>query len=337
MKAERLGVPRRLLGPLLWGAALLTSSCDSAREGPTGGETHFLKPCDPEADACGGDLACVCGVCTLTCTETAACAGLPAASCAPPRVADACEVPTSGYCDVTCTADADCAALPAAPRCTGGVCRSSSGPEPCAASEVTGNEVVIVGDSFFAAGHDITAFLEDMARKSSALSAGERYRDHSSLLGNTLALLGSGIEDQYAAAAAESPVSVVIMNGGGADVLLGSCDDLAPDCPLLVEAAAAASSLFERMASDGVQHVVYAFYPDPSDATLRAELDTLRPLLASACESSPTACHWVDLRTTFADQEALYLDVEGTTPTPEGAQAAAAAIGAVLQRQCIAQ
>jgi hypothetical protein len=336
MKAHSLGGARRLLGPLLLGTALLASSCESAREGPTGGETHFLKPCEPEADACGGELACVCGVCTLTCSDPAACAGLPAASCAPPRVGDACEMPTSGYCDVTCTSDADCAALPAAPRCTGGVCRSS-GPVTCAASETTGNEVVIVGDSFFAAGHGITAFLEDMARQSGALSAGERYRDHSSLLGNTLALLGSGIEDQYAAAAAESPVNVVIMNGGGADVLLGSCEVLAPDCPLLVEAAAAASALFERMASDGVEHVVYAFYPDPSDVMLRAELDTLRPLLASACENSPAACHWVDLRPTFADHEALYLDVEGTTPTQEGAQAAAAAIGAALQQQCIAQ
>jgi hypothetical protein len=260
-----------------------------------------------------------------------------AASCTPPRATDACEVPTSGYCDVTCTADADCAALPAAPRCRGGVCRADSDPGACAAGETSGNEVLLVGDSFFAAGHGITAFLEDMARQSGALSAGERYRDHSSLLGNTLALLGSGIEDQYAMAAEESPVKVVIMNGGGADVLVGSCDVLAPDCPLFVEAAAAATALFDRMAGDGVEHVVYAFYPDPADATLRAELDMLRPLLASACESSPVACHWVDLRTAFADHEALYLDAEGTTPTVEGAQAAAAAIGAVLQRQCVAQ
>jgi len=339
VRIERLRAARRLLGrSLLLGAALLAFNCESAREDPTGGETHFLKPCDPDADACGGELACICGVCTSACSETTTCARFPAASCAPARPADTCGVPTSGYCDVMCTADDDCAAFSAEYVCAAGVCRSSIGPASCAASGVSGNDVLVVGDSFFAASHSITAFLENMARQSGALSAGERYRDHSSVLGNTLALLGSGIEDQYTTAAAEGPVSVVIMNGGGADVLVGSCAEVAPDCPLLVEAAAAAASLFELMAGDGVQHVVYAFYPDPSDATLRAKLDVLRPLVESACEGSPVACHWVDLRTTFAGNEPLYLDADGTTPTPEGAQASATAIWAALQLplQCIA-
>ncbi len=333
MPTESLGITLRLVGrSLLLGAALLAASCESAREDPTGGETHFLKPCDPDADACGGELACVCGVCTLACSEAATCARFSAASCTPPLATDACKAPTSGYCDVSCTADDDCAAFSPAHRCSAGVCRSGIGPTTGAASEASGNEVLIVGDSFFAANHSITAFLEDKARQSGALSAGERYRDHSSLLGNTLALLGSGIEDQYATAVAESPVSVVIMNGGGADVLVGSCAVVAPECPLLVEATAAARSLFERMASDGVREVVYAFYPDPLDASLRAELDVLRPLLASACEGSPAACHWVDLRTTFAGNEALYLDADGTTPTPEGAAASATAIWAALRQ-----
>ncbi len=335
MKIESLGVSSRLLASGLLAAALLGSSCNTAREEPTGGETHFLKPCEADADDCGSELACVCGVCTLACSETATCARLPTASCAAPRATDACQLPTSGYCDVTCTTDADCAEIPAAPRCVAGVCRSM-GPMICPAIE-DGNAVLIVGDSFFAASHSITAFLEDPARQSGALSAGERYRDHSNLLGNTLALLGRGIEDQYTSAASEIPVSLVIMNGGGADVLVGSCQVLTSDCPLLVEAAAAASALFERMANDGVRQVVYAFYPDPSDADLRAELDTLRPLLASACEDSPVPCQWVDLRSTFASHEALYLDAEGTTPTPEGAQASAAAIWAALEQQCTAR
>jgi hypothetical protein len=234
---------------------------------------------------------------------------------------------------MTCVTDQDCATSPTGARCVAGVCRATAGRSTCPAS---GTDVVVVGDSFFAADRSITTFLEEMARQSGALSAGERYRDHSSMLGNTLALLGSGIEDQYAAAAAESPVSVVIMNGGGADVLMGSCEVVGPDCPLLVDAAAAASSLFRRMAADGVQHVVYAFYPDPTDANLRAELDALRPLLASACLESPVACHWVDLRTTFAGREALYLEAQGTNPTAEGAQASATAIWAA-QPQCVAQ
>lgn len=319
------------LRALLLCAALLVCRCQSAREAPTGGETHFLRPCDVGAD-CGGELACLCGVCTLACSEMATCAQLPGASCLSPSAAEVCPEPTAGRCDVACTTDQDCASMPSASRCAAGVCRGGIEPTSCPAS---GNEVVLVGDSFFAADHGITAFLEAMARQSGTLAAGERYRDHSSLLGNTLALLGGGIEDQYAAAAAESPVRAVIMNGGGADVLMGSCEVLAPDCPLLAEAAAAASSLFRRMAADGVRHVVYAFYPDPADATLRAELDALRPLLASACEASPAPCRFVDLRATFAGHELLYLDADGTQPTAEGAQASAAAIWAA-QQQCAA-
>jgi hypothetical protein len=127
------------------------------------------------------------------------------------------------------------------------------------------------------------------------------------------------------------------MTGGGADVLLGSCDVIGPDCPLLVNASNAASALFERMANEGVEHVVYVFYPDPSDAKLREEVATLRTLLQSACEGSPTPCHWLDLRQAFAGHEATYLDPEGTTPTAEGAQASATAIWSVMQQQCIAQ
>jgi hypothetical protein len=197
--------------------------------------------------------------------------------------------------------------------------------------------VVLLGDIFFALTHGITAFVEDAARQSGVLSAGERYRDFSSVMGNTLALLGNGIADQYAAATEEGPAKVVIMTGGGADVLIGSCDVVDADCPLLVEASSAASALFERMASDGVEHIVYVFYPNPSDATLREEVDMLRPLLRTACEASPTPCHWVDLRPAFAGNEATYLNGEGTTPTTAGARASATAIWSVMRQQCIAQ
>jgi len=228
--------------------------------------------------------------------------------------------------------------LSASHVCVNGVCRSVESPlTSCAKSGVTSNEVVLLGDSFFAVEHRVTAFIEDAARQSGVLAPGDRYRDFSSLVGNTLAFLGSGIEDQYTAASAERPAKIVIMTGGGADVLLGSCDVIAPDCPLLVDATNAASALFERMASDGVEHVLYAFYPDPTDAALREKVATLRPLLQSACAASPLPCHWVDLRPAFAGNEADYLDSEGTTPTTEGAQASANAIWSAMREQCIAQ
>lgn len=328
----------RLARGLLLALGLAGFACANTREDPTGGETHFLARCDDSASACGGDLVCVCHVCTLPCSEAATCARFPSATCESAPDADACGQATPGYCEVGCTADDDCAKLSASHVCVDGACRSVEAvPTACEPSGVTSNEVVLLGDSFFAVTHGITAFVEDAARQSGVLSAGERYRDFSRVTGNALALLGNGLADQYTAAAAESPVKVVIMTGGGADVLIGSCDVIAADCPLLVDATNAASALFERMANDGVEHIVYVFYPDPSDPTLRKEVDTLRPLLQSACEGSPTPCHWVDLRPAFAGNEATYLDNEGTIPTTAGAQASAAAIWSVMQQECIAQ
>lgn len=328
----------RLARGLLLALGLAGFACGSTREDPTGGETHFLALCDDDATICGSNLACVCHVCTLPCSEAATCGRFPGASCAAPATADACAEATPGYCEVGCSSDAECADLSASHVCVNGACRSVEvAPRSCAASNVDANGVVLLGDSFFAITHRVTAFLELSARQSGKLAAGERFRDFSSVVGNTLALLGNGIADQYAAASAESPAKVVIMTGGGADVLIGSCDPIGPDCPLLVDATAALRALFERMASDGVEHVLYVFYPDPSDPTLREEVQTLRPLLQGACEDSPTPCHWVDLRSAFANNEATYLDSEGTTPTAEGAQATATAIWSVMQQECIAQ
>ena len=337
MPSKLRGVARLARG-LLLALGLAGFACASTREDPTGGETHFLAICDDDTTACGGDLVCVCHVCTLPCSEAATCERFRSSSCAAPPAGDACGQATPGYCEVSCASDAECTALSPSHVCVNGACRSvAAPPTSCPPSGVSSNEVVLLGDSFFAVSHRITAFVEDAARQSGVLLPGERYRDFSSVIGNTLALGGTGIEQQYAAANAESPVRVVVMTGGGADVLLGSCDVIAPDCPLLVDATSAASTLFERMAIYGVEHVVYVFYPDPSEPTLRAEVQALRPLLQSACQNSPTPCDWLDLRAAFAGHEATYLDSTGTSPTTEGAQASATAIWSMMQQQCIAQ
>lgn len=303
---------------------LVALQCQSARSEPTGGETHFLSRCS-DAKPCPGSLVCACGVCTQPCSDEQTCQAWPTASCSQ----DSC----ASHCDVGCQNDLDCTALSPEHRCAAGRCRSGRACEP---GSTSANQVVILGDAFFAAEHRVTAYLEDVARANGALSAGERYRDYSSLVGNALAYLGRGIEAQYRSALQETPVRVVIMNGGGADVLGGSCDVVSAACPLLTEAAAAASALFEQMATDGVEHVVFAFYPDPSPPELREKVDALRPLLEQACSRSPVPCEWVDLRPAFAGREATHLEGDGIVPTAEGAQATAAAIAGAMQSRCIA-
>jgi lysophospholipase L1-like esterase len=200
---------------------------------------------------------------------------------------------------------------------------------------------LFIGDSFFALNHQITAYLEDLARSAAALRSGERYRDNSNLLDNTLALMGNGIAEQYTSAVAEAPVRVVVMNGGGADVLIASCDGELSSCPLLTDAAAAVEQLLSQMAADGVADVISTFYPDPQDppqdAALLSEIDALRPLIQQACEASPVPCHWLDLRPTFAGNYDTYVLSDGMNPSADGSRATAEAIWDVMQEQCIAQ
>ena len=165
--------------------------------------------------------------------------------------------------------------------------------------------------------------------------AGERYRDNSSLLDNALALDGNGIEAQYASGKAEADVKVVVMSGGGADILLGPCDAPISECPLLANAVLAAKQLLARMAEDGVEDVLFVYYPDPTDAGLREKVDTLRPLLQAACADHPTRCHWVDLRRAF-EGHPDYL-VDGINPSPAGSRASAAEIWSAMRHSCAAQ
>lgn len=323
------GSIRRLLTASL--AIALVALCCQERSEASGGETHFLTHCDESSDSCGDELSCLYGVCTLPCDDLAACRAFPGAECVP-----ASQSGSPNYCDIRCSVDTDCATLSSIHRCNGGACRAGEGDTlECPTGEIEANQVLLIGDTFFATNHQITAFLEDLARNEGALSAGDRYRDNSSLVANGLAV--GGLLEQYAAGVAEGDVRLVIMNGGGADILLGSCETPATDCPDLIAAAASARELLDRMAADGVLNVVYAFYPDPLDASVRVKMDALRPLIQDACESSSTPCHWLDLRPVFAGHYDEYIQPDGINPTAAGAQASARAIWETLRLNCIAQ
>lgn len=338
---------------LLLAGLVLAFSCKPEAGEPTGGETHFLTRCEPSTKSCGDRFMCVCGVCTLPCAERATCEALPAAQCVPSSAGCTTGNPTApGVCEVSCVGDADCAVVSPSHSCQQGVCRAGSlasggaggssdvadaGAGACNRGAVPANQVLIVGDSFFATTHQITAYLEGLARDAGAVSVGERYRDRSNLLSNALALGGDGIADQYTSGVSEAEVKVVIMNGGGADALLGSCDSGNASCPMVAAAATAAQALFAQMATDDVQHVVYAFYPDPGDANVKAKVDALRPPIQSACENAPLPCHWLDLRTVFAGHYAEYVQADQLNPTDAGARASAEAIWATMQQYCIAQ
>jgi hypothetical protein len=328
---------------LLHAAVLCALSCaESPRQSPdNGSETNFLQRCDADV-TCGRGLSCLCGTCTKTCDETSACEMLgSAAACAPvaSRPADP-SCPASAvraFCDVACVDDAECAGLGNAYRCDRGFCRALS--SSCETGGTVGSEVVLLGDTFIAESHEFTRNLEELARGAGALGTDENYRDYSSVAQSQLALEPPGISAQYARAQQEGAVKIVIMDGGGADVLLGTCPDpIAPDCQLMQDAVAGADALFQSMAEDGVEHVVFFFYPDyVGDARIKATIDVLRPLVEASCARAPLPCHWFDLRPTYAGHYDEYVLPIGRNPTPAGALASAQAIWSLMQQRCIAQ
>jgi len=93
-------------------------------------ESHFLASC--ESSSCGEGASCVCGVCTLLCSDAADCQSIsPSASCRDVDVGECAGTPSSGQaaplaariCDVSCAADGDCTALSTEHRCQAGHCR----------------------------------------------------------------------------------------------------------------------------------------------------------------------------------------------------------------------
>jgi hypothetical protein len=326
---------------LTWfiGGLLGLASCMNA-ESPTGGETHFLQVCSA-GDSCGEDLSCLCGVCTRPCTDDEQCQKLPAAVCVTDPL-DCSPDDQPNRCDVPCNVDADCAAVSDAHRCVANFCRVGSTPpdggsSDCVEEDVESNQVLIIGDSFFAISHQITAYLEELARDAGALAVGERYRDYSTTTANALAMGGNGIQAQYQRALEEAPVEIVIMNGGGPDMLVSSCADPVIECPALVSAAAGAEQLLAQMATDGVSEIVYVFYPDPVDPAMRERMDALRELIEPVCAASSVPCYWVDLRPTLSAAPEQYLSADGLIPTSAGSQVSAGAIWQTMREECIAQ
>lgn len=333
--------------------AAVVFGCEEDALRPTGGsETHFLTRC---SERCEAGLECVCGVCTTACTETASCAQHgPAAECALAPSSDAaraCPGETRSYCEVTCRVDRDCAALGAGYACDDGFCRRASAdsspgtlPQPspapasdCPTNRLAPNELLVLGDSLFELGN-LASFVDELARAEGALASDERYRDAASSLTSFLAENAFSLSVQYANAALDGPARVVIMNGGATDVLQNGCEAATDDCPAIIEAVAGARRLFARMAADGVQSVVYAFYADPVDNPgLRSRIDRLRPQIEAACRESPLQCHFLDLRPVFAGHyEDYVVGVDGIVFSSSGAQAAAASIWSLMKTRCVA-
>ena len=169
-------------------------------------------------------------------------------------------------------------------------------------------------------------------------------------------------------------IKVVIMDGGGNDLLLDNRQCLTTpvmgdtSCHMVIDAVmTTAKSLLSDMAGKGVEHVVYLFYPHIDTTTIYTGpdsndwLDYAYPLAAQMCcgtaapsSSAPdSTCHgeavpgldctFIDTRPEFVGHNdpsmpsEYWLDTFGIHPNKQGAQVIAQKMWAQMQKYCIAQ
>lgn len=239
---------------------------------------------------------------------------------------------------------------------------------------VLGNEVAVLGDSYIDLSGDFTTLLQQHARRAGALGANDTYIDVA-LSGASMAPPKTGeplvptIPTQFPDAVAEAKrrgskgIKVVIMTGGGNDVLINerSClekDSVAdaakdPVCSGTVDAVLSeAQKLFDEAVEEGVKATVYFFYPhlpalSPLGPLLKGGkpnnmLDYALPRAREFCEKQTKApCYFVDMVPAFDDPRnpgqprSGLISVDGIHPTLEGSRILAAEVWKVMQAKCV--
>jgi hypothetical protein len=175
-------------------------------------------------------------------------------------------------------------------------------------SPAYGRDVRIIGDSIFALTGVITR--EFRAR------APFRVVDHS-VNGETIA----GIRSQYRRIR-NAPITTIIMDGGGNDVLgaSGDCKSLNLRCRRIIERSVEVmSQTLDEMYDNDVENVVFLGYYHPIglQAGLRRAIDYATPLMMETCAAASVNCYFVDPRTYFDCNGGLIM-IDGIHPSGSG-------------------
>ncbi len=197
-----------------------------------------------------------------------------------------------------------------------------------------GLETVLIGDSYvnYPAAGGVRIPLQNLATTQGTALSG--FRDY--------AVPGAKFADvaaQYATAKNQPPgETVVVLTGGLSDILL-SCDDSAPgnaECKQLVDDMVDdLETLLAQMAADGVDHVIYFFYPYITSSITNTTIDYAYLLVRPACVGRSN-CHFIDLRAVF-DNHLEWIGADGIHPSGSGYTAIAQEIWDVMKAECIYQ
>lgn len=219
------------------------------------------------------------------------------------------------------------------------------------------SQVVILGDSYVTMYPDtlLEPRIEALARRDGALEAGgQGYRNYS-VPGTSMA--NGQIPGQFTTAVRVDPdIKLVIMDGGGNDVLLGApqCENWGsasnPACQAVVQRALdTAVELTADMFAAGVTDIVFFGYPHiPPNGLLTGIapneiLDYSIPLSQKNCESAEDLtggalrCYFIDTRPLFGDTYRYINLVDGVHPTAAGADLIAEAIYSIMKDNCLGQ
>ena len=176
------------------------------------------------------------------------------------------------------------------------------------------NDIIIIGDSIFAASGQIRSQLQSispMEIRSYAVN-GARM---------------SGVISQYERARGNGISRTIIMNGGGNDVLQGNvgiCRDFADSCRAIVDGVVEkARELFKSMKADGVETVVYLGYYYTKGVFaggLDDALDYSTEKTLEVCEDDDhIRCIVVDPRDAFNGRSGL-ISWDGIHPSSSGSR-----------------
>jgi len=206
----------------------------------------------------------------------------------------------------------------------GGSSGTSSG--TCQKGQVKPSEVVFMGESFYAIDPQYNEKrVEADAQAAGALAAGAKYRNVA-VSGQTMNYVAT---TEWPAATQGGAVKLVIMDGGGIDAMSSSCSSCPGDF----------TTLLGKMATAGVQNVIYTRYPEPgnppgSNTTLKANLDILMPKMQTVCAAATGLhCYWVDLRPVWVNGDTS----DGLHPTQSGGNHVGDLIWSEMVKDCLAQ
>ena len=185
-----------------------------------------------------------------------------------------------------------------------------------------------MGDSFFSISPQfIQTRIQDHARQAGSLGASDTYRNVA-VSGQTMNYIA--MTEWTAASQGGAIVKWIIMDGGAVDCFGTST------CPACANAF---QTLLGKMATAGVQEVIYTRFPDPgsppgSNTAAKACLDSTMPGMQTICEGSTSPrCHWVDLRPVWVNGDTT----DGFNPTQSGGNHVGDLIWSEMVKECIAQ